>query len=51
MNLPGLPPVAPHPGQRALDSTGDLQRGAQKISVASLVREDESDNLREKHRG
>lgn len=31
-------------------STADMQRATQKISVANLVREDEKENLREKHR-
>lgn len=36
--------------QGVLCSTAHMQRGAQKISVANLVREDEKENLREKHR-
>lgn len=36
--------------QGVLCSTAHMQRGAQKISLANLVREDEKENLREKHR-
>lgn len=36
--------------QGVLCSTAHMQRGAQKISVANLVRADEKENLREKHR-
>lgn len=36
--------------QGVLCSTAHMQSGAQKISVANLVREDEKENLREKHR-